>query len=84
MKAEGGISFVQDPSSAKFDGMPRSAIAAGVADFVLPPAEIAKRVVRLARHPYVASTQDHADDVSQERQFQLKPDLPTSASRFGA
>ena len=36
IKAEGGITFVQD-ATAKFDGMPRSAIAAGVVDFVLPP-----------------------------------------------
>src|SRR5207302_9042111 len=54
VKAEGGITFAQEPSSAKFDGMPLSAIAAGVADFVLAPDEIAKRLVRLARHPYVA------------------------------
>src|SRR5207248_11503781 len=37
VKAEGGVTFAQEPSSAKFDGMPRSAIAAGVVDFVLPP-----------------------------------------------
>ena len=54
VKAQGGITFAQEPSSAKFDGMPRSAIAAGVADFVLAPDEIAKRLVSLARHPYVA------------------------------
>ncbi len=53
VKAEGGITFAQEPSSAKFDGMPRSAIAAGVVDFVLAPEEIAKRLVRLAQHPYV-------------------------------
>ena len=37
VKAEGGVTFAQEPSSAKFDGMPRSAIAAGVVDFVLAP-----------------------------------------------
>src|SRR5438552_12536830 len=36
-KAEGGITFAQDEKSAKFDGMPQSAIAAGCVDFVLPP-----------------------------------------------
>src|SRR5437660_12350150 len=35
-KAEGGITFAQDEQSAKFDGMPQSAIAAGCVDFVLP------------------------------------------------
>jgi two-component system CheB/CheR fusion protein len=66
VKAEGGVTFVQDPSSAKFDGMPRSAMAAGVVDFVLTPAEIAKRLVQLARHPYVArkpARHDDAEDV---------------------
>ena len=32
IKAEGGIAFAQDPASAKCDGMPRSAIAAGGVD----------------------------------------------------
>jgi two-component system CheB/CheR fusion protein len=37
IKEEGGLVLVQDPSSAKFDGMPNSAIASGLADAVLPP-----------------------------------------------
>ena len=36
----GGTSFVQEPSSAKFDGMPSSAIQAGFATHVLPVEEI--------------------------------------------
>ena len=73
VKAEGGITFVQDPSSAKFDGMPRSAVAAGVADFVLPPADIAKRLVKLARHPYVVDGQPgrRDDDTPQEVDFDV-------------
>jgi two-component system CheB/CheR fusion protein len=57
IKAEGGITFAQD-ETARFDGMPRSAIAAGAIDFVLPPNEIAAEIVRIARHPYVASDDD--------------------------
>ena len=49
IKAAGGITFVQDVRTAKFDGMPKSAIAAGVADYVLPPAGIALQLVALAR-----------------------------------
>jgi len=52
IKGEGGITFAQD-SSAKYDGMPASAIAAGCVDMVLPPEGIAKELVRIARHPYV-------------------------------
>ncbi len=49
IKAAGGITFAQEIETAKFDGMPRSAIAAGVADFVLPPAGIARQLVAIAR-----------------------------------
>jgi two-component system, chemotaxis family, CheB/CheR fusion protein len=53
VKAEGGITFAQD-DSARYDSMPRSAIAAGCVDFVLKPADIAKELAGIANHPYVA------------------------------
>ena len=53
VKAEGGVTFAQDQASAKYDGMPRSAVAAGAVDYVLPPAKIAKELARIGRHPYV-------------------------------
>ena len=40
VKERGGRAFVQDPKEAGFDGMPRSAIATGLADAVLPAADI--------------------------------------------
>ena len=43
----GGITFAQTPESAKYQVMPRAAAAA--ADFVLRPADIAQRLVSLAR-----------------------------------
>jgi two-component system, chemotaxis family, CheB/CheR fusion protein len=43
----GGVTFAQNPESAKFDVMPRA--AAGAADFVLSPAGIAERLVSIAR-----------------------------------
>ena len=54
IKAEGGITFAQDPASAKYDGMPRSAVDSGCVDFVLPPKEIPKELQRITRHPYVS------------------------------
>ncbi|HET6984428.1 MAG TPA: CheR family methyltransferase, partial [Myxococcaceae bacterium] len=54
IKREDGITFAQDPTSARFDGMPRSAIGAGVVDYVLPVSEIARELHRLSRHPYVS------------------------------
>jgi two-component system, chemotaxis family, CheB/CheR fusion protein len=54
IKAEGGITFAQEERSAQHTGMPRSAVADGCVDYVLPPAEIAHELVRLTRHPYAA------------------------------
>ena len=51
VKGEGGIAFAQD-QTAQHDGMPRSAVASGCVDFILPPAQIAAELVRIARHPY--------------------------------
>jgi two-component system, chemotaxis family, CheB/CheR fusion protein len=51
IKAEGGTTFVQDEKSAKHPGMPQN--AAAVADFVLPPAGIARELGRMGNHPYV-------------------------------
>ena len=53
IKAEGGITFAQD-DSARFDSMPRSAVAAGCVDFILSPAGMAKELARIAKHPYIA------------------------------
>ncbi len=52
IKGVGGITFAQNTFSAQFEDMPRNAIAAGCADFVLEPSEIARELTRLARHPH--------------------------------
>src|SRR5262245_13346550 len=52
IKGEGGITFAQD-DTAQHTSMPRSAIAAGVVDFVLPPDGIARELARIAKHPLV-------------------------------
>lgn len=52
IQAQGGVTLAQD--DAKFDSMPRSAAAAGYADYVLSPKGIARELTRIARHPYVA------------------------------
>ena len=49
IKDHGGLTFVQDPQSATFGGMPQSAIDAGVADFVLPPEQIALQLGSLTK-----------------------------------
>ena len=52
IQAEGGITMVQKPETAKYSGMPMAAIEAGVGDYMLSPEEMAERLVNLARlHP---------------------------------
>ena len=53
IKAEGGMTFAQEPSSAQFAGMPYSAIAAGCVDFVGSTEDIARELTRISLHPYV-------------------------------
>jgi two-component system CheB/CheR fusion protein len=59
IKAAGGITFAQD-DTAEHNSMPRSAIAEGCVDFVLPPEDIAHELARLGRHPYVMPTGEAA------------------------
>ena len=59
IKAEGGITFAQEPSTARYDGMPRSAIDSGCVDFVLPPKGIAKEIERIRRHPYLLTLEEN-------------------------
>jgi two-component system, chemotaxis family, CheB/CheR fusion protein len=77
IRAAGGLTFAQEPSTAQFDEMPRSAIAAGVAEIVLPPAQIGEEIgtieqlgARLpgqARSPAAAPDLDHVLEQLRER-----------------
>ena len=58
IKEAGGTVMVQDEGSAKFSGMPDSAGATGLADYVLPPAEMAQKLLLFIRHPLVARAKD--------------------------
>ncbi|MDW7997919.1 MAG: chemotaxis protein CheB [Thermodesulfovibrio sp.] len=60
IKEHGGIIFVQDEKSAKFDGMPKSAISTGVVDFVMNPVEIAKKIISMPKYPtnYIVEEKD--------------------------
>ena len=64
IKAAGGTTFAQEMQTAKCDGMPRSAIAAGVVDFVLPPEGIARQLVAIARHSRIPIEPPEATEAS--------------------
>jgi two-component system CheB/CheR fusion protein len=52
IKGEGGMMMVQDPESAGYDGMPRSAIATGLADYILPPDQMPKQLMAYVEHAF--------------------------------
>jgi CheB methylesterase len=52
---KGGLVIAQDPDEAAYDGMPRSAIATGTVNLVLPAGQIPQALIRYAHHPYVTA-----------------------------
>lgn len=60
VKENGGLVVVQDPSTAKFDGMPKSAINTGLVDFVLSPRETVDEILNFSNYPTLM--QSHADE----------------------
>jgi two-component system CheB/CheR fusion protein len=55
IKSQGGLALVQDPATAQFDSMPRSAIAAGACDIVAPAAELPHRILMISAAPVVTA-----------------------------
>jgi two-component system CheB/CheR fusion protein len=70
IKSVGGITFAQDEKSSTHSGMPRSAFDSGCVDFVLPPAEIAKRLAHIGGHPYMATAQAAEVEVPFDENYQ--------------
>jgi len=50
IKSELGMVMAQDPKSAKFDGMPSSAIKTGLVDYILPPEEMPAQLINFITH----------------------------------
>ena len=95
IKGEAGITFAQEPASAKYDGMPASAIASGCVDFILSPADIAQEIARIRQHPYLglfdaadpsASTASRSSNItSLQALYFMNGELPrTSAEHLAA
>jgi two-component system CheB/CheR fusion protein len=55
VSTKGGLVIAQDPAETAYDGMPRSAIATGFVDLVLPVARIPQALFRHVQHPELAS-----------------------------
>ena len=51
INSEGGITFVQEPSSAKYDGMPMASINGCIVDIITEAGQIGEELVALANFP---------------------------------
>lgn len=54
IKAELGLVMAQDPDSAKYNGMPISAISTGVVDYVMPADKMPEQLLRYKKHTFVS------------------------------
>lgn len=67
IKAELGTVLVQEPESAKYDGMPRSAVDTGLADFVLAPNEMPQQLIQFVQHSTINGAKI-STDVEEEKE----------------
>ena len=72
IKGAGGLILVQDPLAARFDGMPRSAIGAGLADHVLVAPDMPAALLSYFRHGYAALPESLTDPAA-DKQSELSP-----------
>lgn len=82
VKGAGGITFAQDEKTAKYFGMPGSAIAAGCVDLVMSPDAIARELVRIARHPYIGPWRPAPPPASEKKQAPEPETLPEHERMF--
>jgi two-component system CheB/CheR fusion protein len=64
IEGEGGMVMVQNPDTTQYDGMPRSAIATGLVDYVLSPAEMPAQLIAYATHAFGRRPQPTAKPIA--------------------
>jgi len=57
IKEKMGMVMAQDADSAKFDGMPKSAIATGMCDFIMAAVDMPMQLMTFAKHPYASRSE---------------------------
>jgi two-component system CheB/CheR fusion protein len=66
IKGEGGLAIVQDPESAKYDGMPRSAIASQAADFILTAEKMPEHLINYMKKRLIEPIATQLDMIPQQ------------------
>ena len=80
VKERGGLTIVQDPNEAEHDGMPRSAIATDLVDWVLPAAEIPGRLVKYWEAERRLQLPPEQEEPSSTPEARPPPDRPQAAA----
>ena len=83
VKANGGLAIVQDPKTAQYDGMPRSAISTGAVDRILAPEDMPKVLLEYAKHPYVNGKDRRQADAVEENGDQIEKVLAALHAQTG-
>ena len=81
INALGGFTFAQTPETARYDGMPRAAIATGLIDMVGSPSELANELVRLSRTPLAPTNDDLTATPRRSRLFETQYEAVLSLLR---
>ncbi|MDT8425393.1 MAG: CheR family methyltransferase [Methyloprofundus sp.] len=69
IKGESGMTMVQEPKSAKFDGMPCSAITMGDVDFILAPEDMGNQLLHYTQSPFLLAM----NPIVNEQAISLEP-----------
>ena len=72
IKGEGGMVMAQNPESTEYDGMPRSAIATGLVDYELPPAEMPAQLIAFAGRAFARAARPAIPTTPQDENAQRK------------
>lgn len=81
IKDAGGLTFAQDETSAKFNGMPQSAIKAGAVDFILPPGAVIEQLLRAREYPSAALA-TREDTIFNEKELSFNHIITLLRTRF--
>jgi two-component system CheB/CheR fusion protein len=71
IKEAAGITMVQNVQSARYDGMPRSALATHLVDYVLPPSDMPAQLIVSVQEPSLPRTAPESDPIPSEVLQQL-------------
>ena len=83
IKGMGGLVIAQEPSSAKYDGMPSSAMATGLVDLVLTPEQMPEKLIYYFSHPHGLDIPSKAESAAGSREAPLQKVLVLLRDRVG-